>query len=80
MGNILKIYYLKNEALMDLYKRSDKDLLPMPKKPDGSIDPSGIGFEGNDVDVLRHAFISGVYILEYNEGSAEPLEESEDLG
>jgi hypothetical protein len=37
MGNILKIYHLKNEALLDLYKRLDKDLRPMPKKPDGSF-------------------------------------------
>jgi hypothetical protein len=73
MGNILKIYHLKNEALLDLYKRLDKDLRPMPKKPDGSFDPYGLGLEDNDVDALRHAFISGVYTIEYNEGLAELL-------
>jgi hypothetical protein len=73
MENILKIYYLKDEALIDLYKRLDKDLRPMPKKPDGSIDLYGIGLEDNDVDALRHAFISGVYTMEYNEGTAELL-------
>ncbi len=73
MGNILKIYHLKNEALLDLYKRLDKDLRPMPKKPDGSFDPYGMGLEDNDVDTLRHAFISGVYTIEYNEGLAELL-------
>jgi len=73
MGNILKIYYLKDEALIDLYKRLHKDLRPMPKKPDGSIDLYGIGLEDNDVDALRHAFISGVYTMEYNEGTAELL-------
>lgn len=52
MRNILKIYHLKDEALMDLYKRLDKDLRPMPKKPDGSIDPYGLGLEDNDVDAL----------------------------
>jgi hypothetical protein len=36
----------------------------MPKKLDGSIDPYGLGLEDNDVDALRHAFISGVYTLE----------------
>lgn len=71
MGNILKIYQLKNEALMDLYKRLDKDLRPLPKKADGSIDPYGLGLEDNDIDVLRHAYISGVYTIEYNEGTAE---------
>jgi hypothetical protein len=73
MGNILKIYHLKDEALLDLYKRLDKDLRPMPKKPDGSIDPYGLGLEDNDVDALRHAFISGVYTIEYNGGTAELL-------
>lgn len=73
MGNILKIYHLKDQALMDLYKRLDKDLRPMPKKSDGSIDPFGLGLEDNDVDALRHAFISGVYTIEYNEGTAELL-------
>jgi hypothetical protein len=73
MENILKIYYLKDEALIDLYKRLDKDLRPMPKKTDGSIDLYGVGLEDNDVDALRHAFISGVYTMEYNEGTAELL-------
>lgn len=58
---------------MDLYKRLDKDLRPMPKKSDGSIDPYGLGLEDNDVDALRYAFISGVYTTEYNEGLAELL-------
>lgn len=73
MGNILKIYHLKDEALMDLYNRLDKDLRPMPKKPDGSIDPYGLGLEDNDVDALRHAYISSVYTIEYNEDTAELL-------
>lgn len=71
MGKILKIYQLKNEALIDLYKRLDKDLRPLPKKPDGNIDPYGLGLEDNDIDALRHAYISGVYTLEYNEGTSE---------
>lgn len=73
MGNILKIYHFKDEALIDLYKRLDNDLRPMPKKADGSIDTYGVGLEDNDVDALRHAFISGVYTIEYNEGTAELL-------
>lgn len=73
MGNILKIYQLKDEALSDLYKRLDKDLRPMPKKADGSIDRYGLGLEENDVDALRHAFISGVYTIDYNSDTAELL-------
>ncbi|MBL7664531.1 MAG: hypothetical protein JNM93_05315 [Bacteriovoracaceae bacterium] len=71
MGNILKIYHLKDEALIDLYNRLDKDLRPMPKKSDRSIDPYGLGLEDNDVDALRHAYISGVYTMEYSEETAE---------
>lgn len=71
MGNIFRIYYLKDQALLDLYKRLDKDLRPLPKKLDGSIDPYGPGLEGNDVDAMRHAFISGVYTIEYSAGTAD---------
>lgn len=73
MEKIFRIYQLKEEALLDLYRRLDKDLRPMPKKSDGSIDPYGLGLEDNDVDALRHAFISGVYTLEYNASVAEML-------
>lgn len=73
MGTILKIYQLKDQALADLYKRLEKDLRPLPKKPDGSIDHYGIGLEDNDVDALRHAFISGVYTIEFNAGLSELL-------
>jgi hypothetical protein len=73
MGNILRIYQLKDEALEDLYTRLDKDLRPLPKKPDGSIDHYGTGLEDNDVDAMRHAFISGVYTIAYNEETAELL-------
>lgn len=73
MSNILRIYQLKDEALTDLYTRLDKDLSPLPKKSDGTIDPYGKGLEGNDVDALRHAFISGVYTFEYNEKTSELL-------
>ncbi len=73
MEKIFRIYQLKDEALLDLYRRLDKDLRPMPRKPDGSIDPYGIGLEGNDVDAMRHAFISGVYTLDYNASLSELL-------
>ena len=73
MEKIFRIYQLKDEALLDLYRRLDKDLRPMPKKSDGAIDPYGVGLEDNDVDALRHAFISRVYTLEYNAPVAEIL-------
>lgn len=73
MDKIFRIYQLKDQALLDLYRRLDKDLRPMPKKSDGSINTYGLGLEDNDVDALRHAFISGVYTLEYNATVAEML-------
>jgi hypothetical protein len=73
MEKIFRIYQLKDEALLDLYRRLDKDLRPMPRKSDGSIDPYGLGLEDNDVDAMRHAFISGVYTLEYNASLSELL-------
>ncbi len=45
----------------------------MPKKADGSIDIYGVDLEDNDVDALRHAYVSGVYTIEYNEQTAELL-------
>ena len=58
---------------MDLYKRLDKDLRSLPKKADGTVDVYGEGLEDNDVDAMRHAFISGVYTIEYSSGTAEIL-------
>jgi hypothetical protein len=73
MEKIFRIYQLKDEALIDLYRWLHKDLRPMPRKSDGSIDPYGMGLEDNDVDAMRHAFISGVYTLEYNACLSELL-------
>ncbi len=79
MEKIFRIYQLKDEALLDLYRRLDKDLHPMPRKSDGSIDPYGIGLEDNDVDAMRHAFISGVYTLEYNASLSDLLGRLQEL-
>lgn len=73
MEKIFRIYQLKDEALLDLYRRLDQDLRPMPKKPDGTIDLFGAGLEDNDVDALRHAYISGVYTLEFDASVADLL-------
>ena len=70
MGNIFKIYHLKDEALLDLYTRLDKDLRPMPKKSDGTIDQYCAGLINNNIDALRHAFLSGVYAIEFSSETA----------
>jgi hypothetical protein len=45
----------------------------MPKKPDGAIDEYARGLGNNDIDALRHAFVSGVYTMEYGEATADIL-------
>lgn len=72
--NILpKIYTLKDEALNQLYEWLDKDLRPLPKKADGNFDTMGDGLVDNDVDAMRHAFVSGVYVIEFSEQTSEMM-------
>lgn len=71
MNNLTKIYTLKDEAQKQLYEWLDVEVRPLPKKSDGSIDPYGQGLVDNDVDALRHAFVSGVYTIEFSEQTAE---------
>ncbi len=73
MNNLTKIYTLKNEAQTQLYEWFDKEVRPLTKKANGSFDPYGEGLVDNDVDALRHAFISGVYTIEYNAETADLL-------
>lgn len=70
--NILpKIYTLKDEAQAQLYEWFDKEVRPLPKKDNGKIDPMAEGLLDNDVDALRHSFVSGVYVLEFSEQTSE---------
>lgn len=71
MNNMTKIYTLKNEAQNQLYEWLDKEHRPMPKKVDGSIDPYGPGLVDNEIDAFRHAFVSGVYTIEFSDQTAE---------
>ena len=43
----------------------------MPKKDNGKIDPMSEDLLDNDVDALRHSFVSGVYVLEFSEQTSE---------
>jgi hypothetical protein len=70
---IPKILFLKTQARDELYKLIDTHYKPMPKKEDGSIDPYAHGLADNDIDALRHAYVSGVYTMEYGETTAEML-------
>ena len=72
--NILpKIYTLKDEAEMQLYDWFDKEVRPLPKNADGTINTMGKGLVDNDIDALRHAFVSGVYTIEYSAETAEMM-------
>lgn len=69
----MKILKLKDEARLEIYQYIDKNLKPLPKNDDGSFNEFASGFNDNDVDALRHAYVSGVYTMEYNEKVAEIL-------
>jgi hypothetical protein len=70
--NILpKIYTLKDEAQTQFYEWFDKEVRPLPKKDNGKIDTMAEGLLDNDVDALRHSFVSGVYVLEFSEQTSE---------
>lgn len=61
---------LIKEAEMDSYQYFDVNIRPLPKKVDGTIDTLSVGFQDNDVDAFRHAYVSGVFSLEYSEKAA----------
>ena len=61
---------LENEAEREVYILIDKHLRTLPKNKDGTINTEAKGFQHNDVDALRHAYVSGVFTMEYNEKAA----------
>ena len=64
---MFKILTLEKEAENEIYAFVDKQLRPLPKNNDGTINKEAEGFQHNDVDALRHAYVSGVYTMEYSE-------------
>jgi hypothetical protein len=65
------ILNLMIEARKEIYELIDKYHRPMPKKADGTIDEYAKGLANNDIDALRHAYVSGVYTIEYGEITAD---------
>lgn len=45
----------------------------MPKDSDGKINPKAHGLVDNDIDALRHSYVSAVYVIEFGEDTAEIL-------
>lgn len=70
---MVKIYTLKEEAKIEAYEFIDRNLKKLPRSEDGSFNEFADGFADNDVDALRHAYVSGVYTMEYSEDTAEKL-------
>lgn len=61
------ILNLEDKAEDEVYALIDRHLRPLPKNSDGTINKEAKGFQHNDVDALRHAYVSGVYTMEYSE-------------
>jgi hypothetical protein len=68
-----RILLLMLEARSEIYQLIDSHYKPMPKKSDGTIDEYARGLGNNDIDALRHSFVSGVYTMEYGETTADIL-------
>jgi hypothetical protein len=68
-----KILTLMLEARLEVYQLIDSQHKPMPKTADGSIDEYAKGLGNNDIDALRHAYVSGRYTMEFGEETADIL-------
>jgi hypothetical protein len=68
-----KILTLILEARLEVYHFIDSQYKPMPKKTDGSIDEYAKGLGNNEIDALRHAYVSGRYTMEFGEETADIL-------
>ena len=78
MGQKMNDTYVWNldiKAEDEVYTLIEKYLKPLPKNSDGTINKNTQGFQHNDVDALRHAYVSGVYTMEYSERTAAFLGE-----
>jgi hypothetical protein len=69
----IKILDLRLDARDELYLLIDKHYRPMPKDGTGKIDPEARGLADNDIDALRHSYVSAVYVIEFSHETAELL-------
>lgn len=68
-----RIVTIMFDARLEVYQLIDSHYRPMPKKPDGTIDEYAKGLGNNDIDALRHAYVSGRYTMEFGEATADIL-------
>ncbi len=71
--NGIKIWDLQFDATDELYLMIDQHYKPMPKDANGKINPKSHGLADNDIDALRHSYVSAVYVIEFSYGTAELL-------
>ncbi|MFN8369571.1 MAG: hypothetical protein U0T83_02975 [Bacteriovoracaceae bacterium] len=64
-------FTLHEEAKKEIYLFIDKYFKKLPKNPDGTINDLAAGFDDNDIDALRHAYVSGIFTQEYGETAAD---------
>ena len=69
----IKIYDLRFDAQDEVYLLIDKKYKALPKNPDGTFNLTSKDVDDNDIDALRHSYVSGIYIMEYNEALADLL-------
>ncbi len=64
---------IREEAELEGYIYFDKHIRLLPRKSDGSINTMQPGFQHNDVDAFRHAYVSGIFMHKYGEKVASLL-------
>lgn len=69
----IKIYDLRFDARDEVYEFIEKYYRPLPKNADGTINVRAHGLGDNDIDALRHSYVSAVYVIEYGEEKADLL-------
>jgi hypothetical protein len=68
-----KPWILRDEACIEGYEYFDKNIRKLPRKSDGTFNEADGAFQSNDVDAFRHAYVSGVFTMEYSELAADVL-------
>ena len=69
----VKVFREMKLAEYELYILIDEHIRPLPKKDYGMFNTDSKEFRHNDVDALRHAYVSGVFTMEYDENVSNIL-------
>jgi hypothetical protein len=71
---------LMDEARDEAYAYFDKNIRTLAKDSKGEISTIAHGLENNDIDAFRHAYVSAVFAIEYNEEAADLLGRLNEFG